>query len=74
MGLTSIMASNRPSGDGTAYAMKLLERSRTEALPSSVIKAIAIGCVQNNDRLCSSAGVISATPEAEEPWTGAMKR
>src|SRR6516225_1192616 len=33
--LTSDMASNRPSGDGIANAMKLLERSRTETLPSS---------------------------------------
>jgi len=35
-GLTSSIASDRPSGDGIAYATKLLERSKTEALPSSV--------------------------------------
>ena len=31
--LTSDMASNRPSGEGIAHAMKLLERSRTGTLP-----------------------------------------
>ena len=36
VGLTSKMASSRPSGDGIAYPIKSLERSRTETLPSSV--------------------------------------
>jgi len=36
VGLTSSMASDRPSGDGIAYPMKLLEWSSAEALPSSV--------------------------------------
>ena len=42
VGLTSSMASNRPSGDGIAYPMKLLEWSRTETLPSSAILSNAL--------------------------------
>ena len=42
VGLTSNMASNRPSGDGIAYPMKLLEWSRTETLPSSGIFSNAL--------------------------------
>src|SRR5262249_48088016 len=46
--LTSDMASNRPSGDGIANAMKLLERSRTETLPSSATFNNAL----SRSRLC----------------------
>ena len=42
VGLISRIASNRPSGDGMAYPMKLSERSKTETLPSSVTLSNAL--------------------------------
>jgi hypothetical protein len=50
--LASFMASDRPSGDGIANSMLLLEWSSTEALPSSVTlsNALSRSCLPQETR------------------------